>query len=83
MRGERRISRVPRFLLSPRVASQPLSGNEDEEDAESGVRENSDSQNHECSLGKKSADVGLSYAGKVERRVLAQSYQGEDRIQRI
>lgn len=66
-----------------RQRSEPLAGDQNEENQERRVDDDGDGEHHEGTLHKELPHVGLPHAGEVERRVLAQADQGQDRIQRV
>lgn len=62
---------------------ESLARHKNEEGAKSSVDEDSHHCNHDSASDEKLADVCLSHAGEIKRRVLAQPSKREDRIQRI
>ena len=70
----------PRSVREP---SQPLARHKDEKCAEGRVDQDGDHRDHDGTSHQQFADVRLSYAGESERSVLAQSDEGEHRIQRV
>lgn len=58
-----------------------LAGHQDEEDAEAGVDQDGDRQNHDRSFGEKFTDVRLADTREVEGGVLAVSNKCHDRVE--
>lgn len=59
---------------------QPLARDQDEQDAQSGVNEESNGKNHEGSFGEKLTDVRLSNLGVIKGCVFAETNKSHDRV---
>lgn len=74
------------FVCGPgaeRGMLQPFTRDKDEEHTERGVDQNGDGENHDRPLSKELTNVGLTNSREVERCVLAEADESEDRIQRV
>lgn len=65
-------------MLTPH--SQPLAGHKDEQDAEGCIKSGCHTKDHQGPFDEELADEGLADAGEVEGRVLAETKEGEDRV---